>query len=443
MARKAKMQKVIPAKLVETDTISEALQSAVNASVEKAAEPVPPVNDALAAEDPTQFFVEDEMSADVELMQKLSKQMRSFGRLLPHFQAQSLVRWLYGHQKMRVGIGHQINQYKKTDRPSAPHSWYHDNLKRMENDLTHVLHEFAKQYTVSRCLMSWTGIGPKIAAGTLATFDVRCAPTCGNFYTFAGCNPNVVHLGKVKATKLVTNVIEAVGGDKDAVLTELCRQTNRKEENIRRLIAWQRGGKYPKKLTKEHLISVFSLRPYSLFAKTLVLGKAVPSFIKNAHRDSDFYGKFYYSRKEYEWANNLAGRYVAEAAKQLRDKDYGVSTDAYKWYTGCVSLEAAAKYRADVASGITEPTLEVGTPGCGPCMLPLGHINRRAMRWVGKLFLSHVHRVMYLNYYGQEPPPPHALTLPGHTHLIDPPSFPSAYPGLSLQQLYAVATPPV
>jgi hypothetical protein len=56
--------------------------------------------------------------------------------------------------------------------------------------------------------------------------------------------------------------------------------------------------------------------------------------------------------------------------------------------------------------------------------LPPGQIDARARRWTVKLFLAHLHEVMWRTHFGTEPPAPYPLTHLGHKDYIPIPNWP-------------------
>ena len=121
-------------------------------------------------------------------------------------------------------------------------------------------------------------------------------------------------------------------------------------------------------------------RPFSLSAKVLCW-KVGQSFMKLRAHKADIYGKVYEARKALEIARNEAG--------------------AHKGY----KLRTAGK------------TTEVD-------ILPPFIIDARARRYAVKLFIAHLHHVMYEVRYGTAPPKPYILNQPGHVHFIAPPNWP-------------------
>jgi hypothetical protein len=114
-----------------------------------------------------------------------------------------------------------------------------------------------------------------------------------------------------------------------------------------------------------------------------------------------FYGQFYKERKTFLVQRNEAGDYV-ERAKTFFTK--------------------SADVKKKLATG----------------RLPEGNIDRQACNQTAKMFLSHLHAVMYWNRYHQAPPKPFALAIMGHAHEVRIPNL-GMVPGLE-QVYYGCAT---
>jgi hypothetical protein len=112
------------------------------------------------------------------------------------------------------------------------------------------------------------------------------------------------------------------------------------------------------------------------------------SFVKQSFRDNCYYGQLYKHRKAIEVAKNNNGDFAAQADASLGSGK---------------NLSAAQK-----------ATYKLGK-------LPDGRLDLRARRWAVKLFLAHLHDVMYRDFYGTEPPLPYPIAHMGHTDYIPPP----------------------
>lgn len=148
-------------------------------------------------------------------------------------------------------------------------------------------------------------------------------------------------------------------------------------------------------------------RPWNAQLKTLCAFKLGESFVKVQNRESDYYGQLYARRKIREMEGNLALKFKDQADAQLATKNIGKTTDCFK-------------------------ALSVG-------MLPQAQIHARARRYAVKLFLAHLHHVMFEDYYGKRPMCPYPFEKLDHdkAHYLPPPNWPSEEVGKSLNEMTA------
>ena len=148
-------------------------------------------------------------------------------------------------------------------------------------------------------------------------------------------------------------------------------------------------------------------RPWNAKLKTLSW-HAGECFVKTSGRPNAFYGPLYARRKEYETARNERGGNAERAAQILTVKRFGDDTQA----------------KGHLLTG----------------KLPPAHIHAMAKRWTVKLFLSHLHEVMFFSSYGTMPPKSFAIERRFHSTYIAPP-LSHLIPGLEAAQkaLYAQA----
>lgn len=153
-------------------------------------------------------------------------------------------------------------------------------------------------------------------------------------------------------------------------------------------------------------------RPWNAQLKTLVTFKLGECFVKVQGNKNDFYGKLFRGRRDLEEERNEALQFKDQAAAALEAKNYRKETDAYKAYS-------------------------IGK-------LPPAHLHERARRYTIKLFLSHLHHVMYFDLNGVAPARPPIFNNPNlnsdgrHTHFIEPPNWPFASDGKPLSELYGL-----
>jgi hypothetical protein len=134
-------------------------------------------------------------------------------------------------------------------------------------------------------------------------------------------------------------------------------------------------------------------RPYNAELKQ-ISWHAGQCFMKQSNDPDCFYGKLYREKKQEYIARNEAGGF-AEKAKVYR----GVSDKANR------ELLAQGK-------------------------VPAAYIDSCARRFAVKIFLSHLHAVLYWHEYKKLPPLPFALSILGHAHNIEIPHA-DIFPGLS------------
>jgi len=142
-------------------------------------------------------------------------------------------------------------------------------------------------------------------------------------------------------------------------------------------------------------------RPWNAELKVLCW-KLGDSFVKVSGRENAFYGRMYRERKQYE---------LTRDGRDVDGKVIGPASE-HNQRTAFETLE-----QRKITDAATRAIYESGH-------LPVGRLDLRARRWAVKLFLSHLHHVMYQDRYGEPPPKPYILTPEGgHAHYIAPPSF--------------------
>lgn len=337
-----------------------------------------------------------------EPMQRLTKDLKRAARDLPRRHARYLVDTYYQIQDFRIRLGGQVRAAGESAEPHSLLIWTQDNMHALETDLKSCLGEFAKTYRVGAWMQSICGIGPVLSAGLLSELDIRMAPTAGQFWRLAGLDPTQTWLGKAKAAEAVQGILDGAKSPNETHLHEAAKLIPRHPENLRKQL---KDGK----LTNKTLVDAVARRPWNASLKCLCAFKLGESFVKVQSRESDFYGAYYVARKAAEAEANEAGRFKDQAEAALQAKRYGKDTSSYKCYS--------------------------------EGKLPPAQIHARARRYAVKLFLSHLHQVMWEDYHGKpasEYPKPYAFSkLEGHRHYIDPPDWPGGHEGRSLRELYA------
>lgn len=178
-------------------------------------------------------------------------------------------------------------------------------------------------------------------------------------------------------------------------------------------------------------------RPWCADAKTLTVYKAGESFVKVQSNKNDVYGHMFREKRDQYEAMNQAGVF-ADAAHYI--------------ITGeCKRCTASINKFCSVCHGrgnVTPKRLGKDTEAYGHYSagrLPPAHLHARARRYTVKIFLSHVHHVMFRDVFGKEPPKPYIFDHPeadtrngtyhDHRHFIEPPVFDPSGHGKSLTEM--------
>jgi len=344
--------------------------------------------------DPDEEDAESMQSTDFQGIDRLNKDLKKASLDLRPGEARYLVDTYYQQQQQRVRAKQRLTAAAKVGEPNSILNWDFCNVKRRENDIKVALGAFSASYRVGAWLQSLCGIGPVISAGLLAYLDIRQAKTVGHFWNFAGLNPDMVWLGKEPAKSLVAEIMGKGEKLTEASFQAVCTRANRHPENIRKMM---------REFTRAKLETVLAKRPWCARLKILTAFKAGECFIKTQNNERDFYGSIYRTRKDMELDKNFRKEFADQAARGMtRVKK---STEAYKYYK--------------------------------EGFLPPGHIHSRARRYAVKIFLSHVHAVMFNDYYGTQAPEPWCFKhLPeDHRHYIAPPDWPGEHVGRSTRTL--------
>lgn len=192
----------------------------------------------------------------------LSKDVRKAAALLTPGEVRYLVDLYYQFQNFRISSRNCIRAGEDQQEPNAALSWFSGQIETVEGQVRSAMKYYARGRRDGRWALSIHGIGPVIAAGMLANFDIQRAPTVGHFWSFAGLNPDA---------------------------------------------EWKKGQK----------------RPFSLKAK-VVAWKAGQSFMKLRAGKNDVYGKLYAARKALEIERNEAGAhkgYMLRTAAGVKEVD--------------------------------------------------------------------------------------------------------------------------
>lgn len=331
------------------------------------------------------------MDETMEAFRKLDADLRRAARNMGLREARWVVKTYYTIQDCRTRSANQVRGFLNKDAPNGFVEWSADLFRLGEHNIKRGLDEFTKEFTVSRWMRSLVGVGPVISAGILTNFDVRKAPCAGNFWRFAGLDPTRQWQGKKWAEADVNEKFSDLKLRQKITTQRLMEYADHHKFRWESAVKYFKGNATP---TKEQLIKYMSLCPYNQDLKTLC-NRIADCFVKFKNHENDYYGAIYDRRKAYETEKNERREYAKQAEETMASRRApGPSTDAYKYYMDG--------------------------------RLPPGRIHLRAMRYTVKIFLSHVHHVMFEDYYDRQPPNPFPLSKPGsqHTHFIPIPNYP-------------------
>ncbi len=312
----------------------------------------------------------------LEMLERLNKDLKTAATALTQNEVRLFIDLYYQVQDFRIACANIVRS--QPGEPSALSQYIFNNFKVFEKDISAAMGAFAAHYKVGQWLQSIYGIGPIISAGLLAHLDIRKAKTPGNFLSFAG-------------------------------MIEPTRQP------------WEKKQK----------------RPWNAKLKTLVTVRMGETFVKFSGQDKCVYGKLYVQRKQRLIRENTAGNFSDHAL--ARSKDVDKKTIAYQWYSG----QYPGNDMGEDFFLLTLPQREKKMKSCrldegkGMPMLPPAHLHSRARRHVAQMVLSHLHYVMYEDYYGKTyefKPYVHSehydKNSPGHdgkehAHIMMPPNWPN------------------
>lgn len=348
----------------------------------------------------------DNKELDIETVTSLFKNLNvnSIASQLSIRELRLMVKSYYIAQDHRIRLDNQISQIEKhnQENPENPQPYLglkdtanffrgiEERNKNIMDIYTSIPTNVGAVWAKSIC-----GIGPVLSAGFVVNIDIRKAPTCSPILSYFGQNPNLKWVtNETKIEALIKSTLEEHNQTKinefivEMVCAKLNRKSNQSKNFLLRLTA-EKGEKFKyeslERISMDDLVKAIKLPPFNLDMKTLCW-KLGESFVKVSGNKNDFYGQIYKQRREYENIKNEAGEYAPIAEEKLRNFDIGKNTDAYKAYS--------------------------------KGKLPAQHLFSRSKRYAVKIFISHLHAVMYWHHYKMLPPAPYAMGILGHSDLI-------------------------
>jgi len=310
--------------------------------------------------------------------------------------ARYLVDIYYQQQEDRKRAANQARAAGDDDEPHFLVAWLAAEFKALENLVKHVMDVYTNQFVVTRWAKSLFGVGPVLTAGIFAHIDINRAPTAGSLWRLSGYDPTVIWTGSAETEKILKNILrerrkkDKIGNKSAISEEEIAAVAAFFGRNVKTLIkdaTTSKTGK-PRQLNVENLVKATARRPWNSRLKTL-LWKFADVQKKFSGNEKCFYGRLYKEYKTNLKMRNENGDFAEAAAEVLKKKP-------------------SHKQKAAYAEG----------------KLPDGHLDARAMRWVSKLFLSHLHTVYYEATFNEPAPKPYVIAHLNHVHMIEVPNWP-------------------
>jgi hypothetical protein len=331
---------------------------------------------------------------ELSIMGKLSKDLMTATTTLTDREARYLVDSYYQQQDNRMRADGQVRSMSADEEPHLLLEFFGDQARATEDQMRRALDAYSLSRADGRWAREVTGVGPVLAAGLLANIDITKAPTVSHIWRYAGLDPTVEWKDKEKAKAWIKQELEKPGMNLDVMfLHYAAAKWGRSAETLIRMATTDHKTGEEKKLTLDGAAAALARRPWNASLKTLCW-KIGESFVKVKGNKNDVYGKLYEQRKAYEQQKNERGEYAEKAALILASKNFSADTKAKEAYLAG--------------------------------RLPDGHLHARAKRWAVKLFLAHLHDVMYREHFKMPPPAPYPIAHQGHAHMIEVPYLKAA-----------------
>lgn len=148
------------------------------------------------------------IEVDLQGLASISKAVKESIATVSGNQLRYLVDSYYQTQEYRKALDNQLRSIEQgVDGENATPlalKWLAQNVKNQENQIKKMLDEYTDQSPVTRWAKATIGIGPVIAAGLVANFDISKVKYVNQFYSYCGLNNNnSPWLGTDKAKELV------------------------------------------------------------------------------------------------------------------------------------------------------------------------------------------------------------------------------------------------
>lgn len=358
----------------------------------------------------------------MEAIDKLTNDLHEAAATMGKHEIRFLVDSYYVIQHDRTSTANQLKAAKEAGEPARILDWITSQASKLERNIKITLDKWTANRTAGIWCRSITGVGEVITAGLLSHIDITKAPTAGKIYSFAGLNPDANWLSRADANAMVKDIL-SVTHTKTVTMDHIAEAAQRVHRSFAAVEKASRNKEG--KFTPASFAAGLAKRPYNAKLKTLCW-KLGDSFVKfhslctcshwsKAHENEDgacapkkkdgtpiececksftrksTYGDLWHKRKKQEVSNNQAGKFSETATATLEKKK--------------------------IQDKATRERYESG-------MLPDGRVDLRARRIAVKIFLSHLHEVLYFLEYGKLTRAPYVFSKDpsGHSHYIPVPN---------------------
>ena len=306
--------------------------------------------------------------------------LRDIAKGLSAPQARWLVDFFYAVQDYRIQASGQLRSMKQglDEGVDELYAYLFEQMQLSEKEIAKALVDYSDSKIPGQWLKTITGIGPIISAGLLAHIDITQTPTVGHIWSFAGLNPEMTwEKGQKRPYNAKLKVLCWKLGD------SFVKQSGRAYQPVGEESTGTTEGAEPQESTGS---VERAIENESTAERERIL-------LSRPARPQDLYLWLYAKRKRQEVARNAEHKFADQAARALKERKIK-------------DKELRKTYKAG--------------------LLPPGRLELRARRYAVKLLLSHLHHVMYVDHFDEDPPFPYILTKEPfkHAHYIAPPGWP-------------------
>lgn len=323
----------------------------------------------------------------------LEDELRLQAADLTRREAKLLYRYHRNAQVLRIACEQSIGLLDHEKTPASDLFLYlRRSVRRLERQTTSALEIYTDQHIPTRWMRA-VGLGAAQATAIHALIDIeRVGPYVSRLHRFCGFDPSVTKLTKQEAGECIRYFREKYKKEYVdlEVLHHVAIELNRGVEQLKRIT---KVGMYKKNITWGQLYKAILSYPWCQEVKEVLFRVGV--IFRRTGGDGlepSPYRSVYEWRKGYEVRNNEAEKFKEQADYKLSSRNFKKTTVAYK------------SYRQG--------------------KLPPAHLDARARRFAVKIFLVHLHQVMYYERYSKMPPKPYILDVLEKEHEIKCPKWP-------------------